>query len=156
MASWYFNHGPAYLNHGMEYLNHRMEYLNLRRTFGRTTFAASRLLGNLGVFGSPPLLERFGEPVGAAKGPSVVRNGDFSADANGNGLANEWEFTATPKGATFTREVLPGPEGGWAHFIRVPAVVARAKAPKVMIAQHDLPIQVGQWYRLLLRTRSGA
>jgi hypothetical protein len=111
LASWYFNHGPEYLNHGME-------YLNLRRTFGRTAFAASRLLGNLGVSGSTPLLERFGEPVGAAKGPSVVRNGGFSADANGNGLADEWEFTATPKGATCTREVLPGPEGGWAHLIR--------------------------------------
>jgi hypothetical protein len=95
-----------------------MEYLNLRRTFGRTAFAASRLLGNLGVSGSTPLLERFDEPVGAAKGPSVVRNGGFSADANGNGLADEWEFTATPKGATCTREVLPGPEGGWAHLIR--------------------------------------
>ena len=105
LASWYFNHGPEYLNHGME-------YLNLRRTFGRTASAASRLLGNLGVSGSTPLLERFGEPVGAAKGQSVVRNGDFSADANGHGLADEWEFTATPKGATFTREVLPGPEGG--------------------------------------------
>jgi len=105
LASWYFNYGP--------------EYLNLRRTFGRTPFAASRLLGNLGVSGSPPLLERFGEPVGAAKGPSVVRNGDFSADANGNGLADELEFTATPKGATCTREVLPGPEGGWDHLIRV-------------------------------------
>jgi hypothetical protein len=75
LASWYFNHGP--------------EYLKLRRTFGRTPFAVSRLLGNLGVSDSTPLLERFGEPVGAAKGPSVVRNGDFSADANGNGLADE-------------------------------------------------------------------
>jgi len=98
LASGYFNHGP--------------EYLNLRRTFGRTRFAVGRLLGNLGVSGSTPLLDRFGEPVGAAKGPSVVRNGDFSADANGHGLADEWEFTATPKGTNCTREVLPGPEGG--------------------------------------------
>jgi len=88
-----------------------MEYLNLRRTFGRTAFAASRLLGNLGVSGSTPLLERFGEPVGAAKGPSHQR---------------------------------------------VPTIVAKAKAPEVMIAQHDLPIRGGQWYRLSLRTRAGA
>ncbi len=105
LASWYFNHGPEYLNHGPE-------YLNLRRTFARTPFAASRLLGSLGVSDPTPLLERFGEPVGAAKGQSVVRNGDFSADANSHGLADEWEFTATLKGATCTREVLPGPEGG--------------------------------------------
>ena len=64
LASWYFNHGP--------------EQFNLRRTFGRTSFAVSRLLGNLGVSGSTPLLERFSDPVGASKGPSVVKNGDFS------------------------------------------------------------------------------
>ncbi|HZL52826.1 MAG TPA: hypothetical protein VFC37_17990 [Terracidiphilus sp.] len=142
LASWYLNRAP--------------EYLNLRRTFGHTPFAASRLLGNLGVSGSMPLLERFGEPVGAAKWPSVVRNGDFSADANGNGLAVEWEFTATPKGAACTWEVPPGSEGGWAHLIRVPAVVARAKMPEVMIAQHDLPIRASQLYRLSLRTRAEA
>ena len=39
---------------------------------------------------------------------------------------------------------------------RVPTVVARAKAPEVMIAQHDLPIRGGQWYRLSLRTRAEA
>jgi len=44
----------------------------------------------------------------------------------------------------------------WAQLIRVPVVVARAKAPEVMIAEHDLPIRGGQWYRLSLRTRSGA
>jgi hypothetical protein len=111
LASWYFNHGQEYFNHGME-------YLNLRRTFARTPFAASRLLGSLGVSDPTPLLESFGEPVGAAKGQSVVRNGDFSADANGHGLADDWEFTATPKGANCTREVLPGPEGGWVHLSR--------------------------------------
>jgi hypothetical protein len=39
---------------------------------------------------------------------------------------------------------------------RVPTVVVRAKAPEVMIAQHDLPIRGGQWYRLSLRTRAEA
>jgi hypothetical protein len=72
---------------------HGPEQFNLRRTFGRTSFAVSRLLANLGVSGSTPLLERFGEPVGGSKGPSVARNGDFSA--NGNGLyltrPTEWD-----------------------------------------------------------------
>ena len=36
-------------------------YFNLRRTFGRTSFAVSRRLGNLGVSSSTPLLERFGD-----------------------------------------------------------------------------------------------
>ncbi|MGA2866434.1 MAG: hypothetical protein ABSF95_18320 [Verrucomicrobiota bacterium] len=140
LASWDFNHGP--------------EQFNLRRTFGRTSFAVSRLLGNLGVSGSTPLLERFGDPVGASKGPSVVKNGDFSTDANGDGLADEWEFSASAKGAACTREALPGPGGGWAQLIAVPPVAAGAKAPEVMIAQHDLPIRAAQWYRLSLRTRA--
>ena len=114
----------------------------------------SRLLGNLGVSGSTPLLERFGDPVGASKGPSVVKNGDFSGGANGNGLADEWEFSSSAKGAACTREALPGTGGGWAQVITAPPVAAGAKAPEVMIAQHDLPIRGGQWYRLSLRTRA--
>jgi hypothetical protein len=55
LASWYFNHGP--------------EYFNRRHTFGRTSFAVSRRLGNLGVSGSTPLLERFGDarPMNSAR-----------------------------------------------------------------------------------------
>ena len=41
------------------------ETFNRRRTFERTSFAVNRLLGNLGVSGSTPLLERFAEPVRA-------------------------------------------------------------------------------------------
>ncbi len=140
LASWDFNHGP--------------EQFNLRRTFGRTSFAVSRLLGNLGVASSTPLLERFAEPVGAAKGPSLVRNGDFRADANGDGVADEWEFSVNPKGASCTREALAGPGGGWAQLISVPPGAAGAKPPEIMIAQHDLPIRGGQWYRMSLRTRA--
>jgi beta-galactosidase len=39
------------------------EHFNLRRTFGRTSFALARLLGNLGVAAPTPLLERFSAPV---------------------------------------------------------------------------------------------
>jgi hypothetical protein len=140
LASWNFNHGP--------------EQFNLRRTFGRSSFAVSRLLGNLGVASSTPLLERFSDPVGASNGRSLVKNGDFSTDTNGDGLADEWEFGANPKGAVCTREALAGPGGGWAQLIAVPPVAAGAKPPEVMIAQHEMPILGGQWYRLSLRTRA--
>ncbi len=53
--------------------NHGPEPFNLRRTFQRASFAVSRLLGNLGVSGSTPLLERFADPVGGSSGPSVGR-----------------------------------------------------------------------------------
>lgn len=36
---------------------------NRRRTFARTSVLVSRLLGNLGISGSTPLLERFSTPV---------------------------------------------------------------------------------------------
>ncbi len=125
---------------------------NLRRTFGRTSFAVSRLLGNLGVSGSTPLLERFSEPVGGSEGKSIVRNGDFSAAAQGKGVADDWEFSPI-NGASCAREALPGPDGGWAEVITVPPVAEGTKPPQVMIAQHDLPIQGGQWYRMSVRTR---
>jgi hypothetical protein len=46
--------------------HHGPEPFNLRRTFVRTSFAVSRILGNLGVSGRTPLLERFGDPVGGS------------------------------------------------------------------------------------------
>ena len=55
--------------------NHGPEPFNLRRTFVRTSFAVSRLLGNCGVSGRTPLLERFGDPAGGASGPSVIGKG---------------------------------------------------------------------------------
>jgi hypothetical protein len=140
LASWYFNHGP--------------EQFNLRRTFGRTSFAVSRLLGNLGVSGSTPLLARFGDPVGASQGPSRIKNGDFSIDTNGDGLADDWEFGANGKAGSCTREKLAGPGSGWAQLITVPPVAASAQPPEIMIAQHELPIRGAQWYRLSLRTKA--
>jgi hypothetical protein len=40
---------------------------NTKRTFRHTSFLLTRLLGNLGVSASTPLLERFRTPVDAAK-----------------------------------------------------------------------------------------
>jgi len=140
LASWFYNHAP--------------DQFNLRRTFMRTSFAVSRLLANLGVSGATPLLERFGDPLGASKGSSVVKNGDFSTDTNGDGLADEWEFSASPKGGACTREALDSLGGGWAELIAVPPVAAGSKPPQIMLAQHNLPIQGGQWYRFSLRTRA--
>src|SRR5262249_50769556 len=42
------------------------QQFNQRRTFARTSFAIRRLLGNLGVSNSTPLLERFTLPVAAS------------------------------------------------------------------------------------------
>ena len=42
------------------------EQHNLRRTYRRTSFTLSRLLGNMGAGGATPVLERFSSPVKAA------------------------------------------------------------------------------------------
>ena len=130
------------------------EHFNQRRTFRRVSFAVSRLMGNLGVSASTPLLERFSDPLGAPTHPSLIKNGDFSLDSNGDGLADDWEFNAGAKGATCTREPLTGPAGGCAELIAAPPTDAGAKPAEVMLAQHELPIRAGEWYRLSLRTRA--
>ena len=40
---------------------------NLKRTFRRTSFAVTRLLSNLGVASTSPILARFNTPVDSAK-----------------------------------------------------------------------------------------
>jgi hypothetical protein len=52
MAPWKFNND---------------QQSNLRRTFRHSAFVASRLLSNLGVASSTPLLDRFSQPVLNAK-----------------------------------------------------------------------------------------
>jgi len=125
---------------------------NLRRTFGRASFAASRLLGNLGVSGATPLLERFSDPVGGSQEPSVIRNGDFSAASSGQGLAEQWECNS--KGAIPTRVKLPDADGGWSQVLTVPPASDGSKPPEIMLAQYDMPIRAGQWYRMSIRTRA--
>jgi hypothetical protein len=57
------------------------ERFNQRRTFARTSVAVTRLLANLGVSGSTPLLQRFGSPEATA--------GAKAANA-GSGTPGRW------------------------------------------------------------------
>ncbi len=59
----------------------RPERFNQRRTHVRTSFALSRLLGNLGVAGSTPLLDRFHDPVEKNNEPSTASTGAPVPDA---------------------------------------------------------------------------
>ncbi|HVV72470.1 MAG TPA: hypothetical protein VHI52_13390, partial [Verrucomicrobiae bacterium] len=127
------------------------DHFNQRRTFARSSVALSRILGNLGVSGNAPLLQRFARPVNAASGTSILTNGDFKLDTNHDGLADGWEFSGGPQGTVCTREAF---NSGWSEVIKVPSLTPDAKPPEVMLAQHDLPIRKGQWYRLSLVTRA--
>ena len=53
----------------------RAQQSNLRRTHRHVSFLVSRLLANLGVAGSTPLLDRFHQPVDAAKPEKRWLNG---------------------------------------------------------------------------------
>jgi hypothetical protein len=128
------------------YLTAAPDQFNLRRTWRKSSVTLARLLGNLGVAGATPLLERFGQPVGGVGGPSLVRNGDFGQAGN---PAAEWEFGG-PAGAKATR--VPQPDGGWALRLEDPNP-QRGKPDQFMLAQHEIATVKGQWYRLSWRAR---
>jgi hypothetical protein len=131
------------------------EQQNLRRTYRRTSFLLTRLLANMGVRGETPLLARFSAPVGeeqAKPGPSVVRNGGFQQDANGDGMPDEWQFSSDARQATCKRERL-GDGGGWAVRLAMPEPAGKDQA-NVMLAQQDVPVKEGQWYRISFQARA--
>ncbi|MGC9316521.1 MAG: glycoside hydrolase family 2 TIM barrel-domain containing protein, partial [Armatimonadota bacterium] len=137
LAPWQFDYQDAF---------------HVKMTYRRLSFLVNRLLANLGVGGATPLLERFSSPVEAAgAGQSLVRNGDFSADEDGDGAADHWSVTAGSPQASFTREQLP--EGGWAQRLSLTGLGEDGEG-SVMLAQHDVPLREGQWYRVSLRARA--
>jgi len=131
------------------------EQYNLRKTYRRSSFLLTRLLANMGVAGETPLLSRFGTPLGKGEGetgpdPSVVRNGDFSQDANGDAMADEWQFDAGSAESACAREPL---DGGFALRMELRGYGGKDEA-SVMLAQHGVPMREGQWYRVSLRARA--
>ncbi|MBM4031012.1 MAG: hypothetical protein FJ291_04415 [Planctomycetes bacterium] len=132
------------------------EKIPTRRTFRRVSCLLSRLLGNMGAGAETPLLARFSEPVGAGAAPSLLKNGDFSLDADGDGVADGWQVS----GGTGLRPVATGetpvPPGGaprWAQRLTL-APPGDKKPGTIMLAQHDLPMEKGHWYRISLRAKA--
>lgn len=126
---------------------------NLKRTYRRASFLTARLLANMGVAAPSPILERFSAPLGGSEGPSVVKNGDFALDADGDGAADEWSVSMSNKTATGKREKTDAPEAEWA--LRLASSPAEGdKKPSVMLAQYGVPMKQGQWYRISLLARA--
>jgi hypothetical protein len=131
------------------------EQYNLRKTFRRASFTLTRLLANMGVAGETPLLSRFATPLGEGDGegkpgPSVVQNGDFSQDADGDGMPDDWQFQpGTPESAC-AREPL---DGGWSLRMDLKGYGGKDRAD-VMLAQHEVPMVEGQWYRISFRAKA--
>jgi len=125
-----------------------------RRTFRRTACLITRLLGNLGVRGETPLLARFSVPLGAGEPtPNLIRNGDFRADSNKDGLADHWQVTPGSRQSTPVRDRIAGRPDRWSQRIayRKPS---GGKGGSVMLSQTGVPVEKGQWYRISLRAKS--
>ncbi len=127
------------------------EQHNLKQTYRRSSFLVTRLLSNMGVIGETPLLEHLSSPLGGAAAESLVRDGDFSADQDGDGVADEWLFSSDAKGAVAKREQAQG--GQWAQVLACPPVEGGG-SPGVMLAQHDVPVKGDQWYRVSFKARA--
>ncbi|MBN2476631.1 MAG: carbohydrate binding domain-containing protein [Pirellulales bacterium] len=124
-----------------------------KRTYRHVSFLLSRLLANMGVAGSTPLLERFSTPAGGDAGDSVVQNGDFSTDADGDGAPDQWLFSSESPRATCTHEKMQPDGQQWSLAITSPPGEG-GKRTGAMLAQHDVPVQKGQWYRISFHARA--
>jgi hypothetical protein len=127
----------------------------VRRTFRRASFVLSRLAGNMGVRGETPLVSRFAAPVGGDQGPprpSVVRNGDFRQAAAAEAMPEGWQFSADSRQATCRREAA-GPDGKPALRLTLSGYGGKQQA-SIMLAQQDVPVKEGQWYRISVRARA--
>ncbi|MBN2449998.1 MAG: hypothetical protein JXR77_06395, partial [Lentisphaeria bacterium] len=128
------------------------EHHPLRRTYRRASYLLTRLLANMGAPCHTPLLSRFGTPPRSGEVESVLRNGRFDTDADGDGMPDHWEFSADAEGAACTLEAGgPDPES---RALRLDCAGFGAKGKgSVMLAQHGVPVIEGQWYRIALRAR---
>jgi len=127
---------------------------NLRRTYRRASFVLTRLLANLGVRGDTPLLSRFAKPAGDNGMESVLKNGDLQADADGDGMPDQWQVITDLKPTAYVLENAPS-DAGTLRCLRLtsPGAGAGGKG-SVLLAQHDVALEKGQWYRLALRARA--
>jgi len=135
------------------FFSYRTAQHNLKRTYRRTGFLAARLLANMGVASPTPLLERFSTPVAGDTEPSVVDNGDFRVDADGDGVPDAWILSSDSKEAAMKRERTPGDAESWSLVVTCPPAEGDEK-PSVMLAQHDVPVRKGQWYRISFQARA--
>ncbi|HUS80259.1 MAG TPA: hypothetical protein VM283_03260, partial [Armatimonadota bacterium] len=139
LAPWQFDYQSAF---------------HVKMTYRRTSFLVNRLLANLGAGGATPLLERFAMPLpGADAVESVALNADFSADDDGDGKADRWLLQTSTPGASSAREPVAADADDWSVRMSVPRLDDQGKG-SIMLAQHDVPVKEGQWYRLLVRARA--
>ncbi len=133
--------------------SYRTEQHNLKRTYRRSCFLVARLLANMGAASSTPLLARFATPLGDTSGVSLLKNGDFAGDEDADGVPDEWLFSQETQGATCTRERIQDGADQWSLALNCPPATGDKKA-STMLAQHDVPVTKGHWYRISFRAKA--
>jgi len=128
------------------------EQYNVRRTYRRASFLVARLLANMGVSGDAPLLARFATPASGVARESVVRNGDFRQAKDPAGMPDHWQFSTDAKQATCVLEPIATGAPQPCLRITCPGFGDRDRG-SVMLAQLDVPVEAGQWYRISLRAK---
>ena len=131
----------------------RTEQQNLRKTFRRSSFLMTRLLANMGVRGQTPLLSRFSTPASGTPKEPVVKNGDFRLDTDDDSMPDHWQFSTNLKQATCVLEA-GGPDAAQRCLRITCPEFGESEKGSVMLAQHDVPVEEGQWYLISLKARS--
>ena len=137
------------------WFNYR-ENRNVRRTYRRASFLLARLLANMGTSGATPLLSHFSTPPGARVGDAeapLIKNGDFSVDADDDGMADGWRLEARGEGTVSVRERVAEGTDQWC--LRGASARPDEKGNSgLSLTQHDVPVKEGQWYRISLRAKA--
>ena len=131
----------------------RTEQLNLRKTYRRSSFLLTRLLANMGIRGDTPLLARFATPTTGTPREAVTRNGDFHLDADGDGMPDGWQLSASSPQASCVLEEITQGETDRCLRITCPDLAGKERG-STMLAQHGVPAEKGQWYRISLSARA--
>ncbi len=131
----------------------RTEQQNLRKTYRRSSFLVTRLLATMGVRGATPLLDRFSTPASGVAAESVVKNGDFRLDTDTDGMPDQWQVSTSAKDWTCVLE--KGAPGTQRRSLRITcSSFGEKRRGSIMLAQHDVPVKAGQWYRISLMAKS--
>jgi len=91
--------------------------------------------------------------IGGAWGENIVRNGDFEADGDGDGMADHWQF-AGDKGVAATWGRDAGFEGRFSQRISCSRFTSLSAASHAMLCQVEtVRLERGKWYRLSFAAR---
>jgi hypothetical protein len=135
------------------FFNWKTEQQNLRKTYRRTSFLVTRLLANMGVRGQTPLLSRFSTPASGAVRESIVKNGDLLVNTDDDPLPDHWQFTTNVKQATCVLDESAAKSPQRSLRITCPPLAENERG-SLMLAQHEVPVQKNQWYRISLKAKT--